>query len=42
MIVVSTDHVSVPMDIEDQGMVYRHVNIAVSPTPPSQDSKRVS
>jgi hypothetical protein len=37
LIVVSSDHVTVPNDIEDEkGAVYRHINIAVDPKTPSQ------
>jgi hypothetical protein len=42
MVVVSLDHVSVPKDIEDQAVIYRHINIAVCPTPPSQHGRRES
>ena len=37
LIVVSLEHITVPNDIEDgNGVVYRHVNIAVDPKTPSQ------
>jgi hypothetical protein len=37
LIVVSSDHITVPNDIEDEeGVVYRHINIAVDPKTPSK------
>jgi hypothetical protein len=40
IVVVSLDRVRVPSDIEEQAIVYRHTNIAVCPTPPSQHGRR--
>jgi len=40
VVVVSADHVPVPKDTEDQAVIYRHINIAASPSTPSQSSKR--
>jgi hypothetical protein len=37
LIVVSSDHITKPDDIEDEnGVVYRHINIALDPKTPSQ------
>jgi hypothetical protein len=35
-IVVSEEHVQVPDDITRDGVIYRHINIAVKPKPPSK------
>jgi hypothetical protein len=35
-IVVSSQHITVPKDLAADGVVYRHVNIAVDPLPPSR------
>lgn len=35
-IVVSEEHIPVPDDISHEGIVYRHINIAVKPKPPSK------
>ncbi len=42
LIVVSPDAVPVPDDVEHEAVVYRHINIPVSPASPSQYSRRQS
>jgi hypothetical protein len=39
MVVVTPDHVTVPDDIKDGAVVYRHINVAVCAKPPSQHSR---
>jgi hypothetical protein len=35
-VVISKDHIPVPDDVRDNGTVYRHINVAVQPSPPSK------
>jgi hypothetical protein len=35
-VVVSRSQVTVPDDVEENGVVYRHINVAVDPRPPSR------
>lgn len=40
VIVVSRDRIAVPANLTKNGVVYRHINIAVDPQTPSQEVKR--
>ena len=42
LVVVTPDHVTVPDNIKDGAVVYRHINVAVCAKPPSQHSRRRS
>lgn len=42
LVMVSSDHLAMPQPRDDHGVRYEHVNIAVSPSPPSQWARKIA